>query len=168
MLGKPFCPQEDSIAKAVRTGYWNESLEAHAAACSRCREAMLAAQAIQSLAVVPESHDTMPSASRLWCLALLEQRQRQATRARRSLAAVNLGISAMLVLASAGWLVWHWPELQSQLAAWRLNFWPQLWRVTWFVVEQVLPLASFPSTLALILLVGAGAFLLARPLFAED
>jgi hypothetical protein len=166
MLSKTICPQEGAIARAVRTGHWNESLKAHAAGCSRCREVMLAAQAMQSLAL-PREGDSMPPASRIWCLALLEQKQREASRARRSLAAANLGISAVLLLASVGWLAWNWPQLQSQLTAWRASFLPQLWRAAWLLAEQALALGSFPA-LALLVLLAAAALLLAQPLWAED
>ena len=166
MESKAICSREGAVAEAVRKGRWNQSLETHAADCVRCREVMQAARAMQSLAFSPEPDHSMPEASRIWCLALLEQKQRETTRARRSLAAVELVVTTLMVFAAVSWLAWKWPDLLAQLTVWQSNPWPQLWQAGWFLVEQML--ASLPAMPMLFLLLAAAAFLLAQPLFAED
>jgi len=70
------CSQEMAVAKAARTGEWNDSLESHVTGCVNCKEVMQTVRAMRSLAAAPDGESSMPEATRLWCLALLEQRQR--------------------------------------------------------------------------------------------
>jgi len=161
------CSQEMAVAKAARTGEWNDSLESHVTGCVNCKEVMQTVRAMRSLAAAPDGESSMPEATRLWCLALLEQRQLEVARARRALVSMELATSALMALGCVGWLAWYWPLLTAQLTAWQTNLWPQLWQAAWFLAGEAPTLASRPALLLALLLV-AGAILLAQPLLAED
>lgn len=167
-MSEKFCSQEMAIAEAARMGRWNESLEAHVAGCANCRELMHTVRAMQSLALSPGRDSSLPEATRIWCLALLEQKQQETARARRWLVAVDYTTTLLLVLGSVGWLAWYWPEIQWQLTAWQTSLWPQLWQAAWFLAEQTPMFASSPAVSVLLLLLAAAAILLAQPLLAED
>jgi hypothetical protein len=165
--GKMNCSQESLVADAARLGRWNDSLQAHAAACVNCRDLVHAVRAMQSLAISPAPEPSMSKATRICCLALLEQKQKETARARRWLRAVEYATSLLLVLGTVGWLAWSWPELQVQLTARQSSLWPELWRAAWFLAERMPMLAFLPALSVLLLLAGA-AVLLAQPLLAED
>ncbi|OFV95328.1 MAG: hypothetical protein A3H94_02370 [Acidobacteria bacterium RIFCSPLOWO2_02_FULL_60_20] len=166
-MSKAMCSQEMAVAKAARTGEWNDSLESHVTGCVNCKEVMQTVRAMRSLAAAPDGESSMPEATRLWCLALLEQRQLEVARARRALVSMELATSALMALGCVGWLAWYWPLLTAQLTAWQTNLWPQLWQAAWFLAGEAPALASRPA-LWLALLLAAGAILLAQPLLAED
>ena len=166
-MSKAMCSLEMAVAKAARTGEWNDSLEAHLAGCASCREVMQTVRAMRSLTAAPDGESSMPEATRLWCLALLEQRQLEAARARRALVSMEFASSALMALGCVGWLAWYWPQLAAQLTAWQTNLWPQLWQAAWFLAGESPALAARPALMLALLLV-AGAILLAQPLLAED
>jgi hypothetical protein len=77
-MNLPFCYQEEEIAKLTKTGRWPQDadpkLVAHAAKCSRCREALFAVQMLQQLRAsdVRQAHVGSPGA--LWWRAQLHRR----------------------------------------------------------------------------------------------
>jgi hypothetical protein len=157
------CPHEASVATAARSGRWEASLQVHAEHCSICREIVAATCAMQSLAQSPESNRILPDAELLWCGALLARKQAEADRARRALALSQSAPGFLIALAFAGWLAWHWSEVQRSLAGFFLGLSPLLRAV------GAAPYAgtALLSLLALAILALA-VILVAHPLLAED
>lgn len=162
------CSQEMAVTQAARTGEWNNSLEAHVASCPNCKVVMQTVAAMRSLVNTTERESPMPEATRMWCLALLEQKQMETARARRSLMAMEFATSALITLACVGWLAWYWAELTTQLSAWLTKLGPQLWQAGWYLAGQTPAVASVPAVSVLIMLLAVAAVLLAHPLLAED
>ena len=172
-MSEGICSLEKAVTKAARTGEWNDSLETHVAHCVSCQEVMQTVRAMQSLASPAVNESPTPDATRLWCLALLEQKQREAARARRPMVAVELATSALIALGCMGWLAWDWPQLTAQLTAWQTNLWPQLWQAAWILAGETLTgeplaLASRPAALMLVLLLAVAVLLAVQPLLAEE
>ena len=169
-MREKICSQEIAVARAVRTGLWDSALRDHAAACAACKELVVAVSAMRSLAAGFEQEVERPDAGWLWRKALLEKKQAEADRARRPLLAVEFASVSAMILASAGWMGWHWSEvqehLQVQFILWQTEPWPRLWQALWsFGGGTPQP---FLGPLLLVLLLAVAAFLVAHPLFADE
>ncbi len=72
-MSQTSCSQEGAIARAVRAGEWNETLEAHLRECAICRGVEDAARWMQALApaarLSAQSQDGLPDPQILWLQA---------------------------------------------------------------------------------------------------
>jgi len=122
------CSREDAVVRAVRSGAWTESLEAHARDCAICREAREAARWMRALAREGEEPRDLPDARTLWLRAQLQSRQAAAGRAQRLALWIEIGCALAI---GAGLGVWAWSEAGGSLidrATWALfEGWPALW-----------------------------------------
>jgi len=162
-MKQAMCPHETAVAKAARSGLWDQSLKTHMAGCTTCREVVAVTRSMQSLAEGPEANRSLPDADLLWCSVLLAQKQAEADRARASLALSQAAPLLLTALAFAGWLAWHWPEIQRWPAGFFAGLQP-LWQTLQFA--PYLGLALFSPLAAVIL--ALVVILVAHPLLSED
>ena len=132
------CSQESAVARAVRTGEWNEGLRAHLRQCASCRGVQEAVRWMQALAAAPQEAmesrdlpDALPDARILWLRAHLRERQAAAERAHSISRWVETGCIAAVCAILGIWLAWSWNEIAGQVASglsWALfDAWPALW-----------------------------------------
>jgi hypothetical protein len=165
------CSQESAIARAVRTGEWNEALRAHLRDCATCRGVQEAARWMQALAAPQPSaqpQNGLPDPQILWLRAQLSERQAAAERAQKALQWVEI---ACITAACAGlsvWLAWNWNGIGGEIAnglGWALfDAWPALWTNLYAYGPASAPIL-FSSALAAISLLAIGA---AYPLMARE
>jgi len=166
------CSEESAVARAIRNGEWNESLEAHVRGCGTCRSVREAAQWMQTLAPqlqlgAPEQTN-LPDPQVLWLRAQISERQAAAERAHQSLQWVEI-VCAMVICAGLGvWLVRDWSEVGGAVGNgldWVLfEAWPALWNSLYAYGPVNAPIL-FSSALAAIALV---AVAIAYPLLARE
>jgi len=127
-MTEEICAREGAVVRAVRSGAWTESLEAHARECGMCREARESAQWMQALAREGKTQRELPDARILWVRAQLQGRQAGAERAQRLAQWIEIGGALAIGAGLGGWM---WSEAGSGLidrAAWALfEGWPALW-----------------------------------------
>jgi hypothetical protein len=120
------CPHEAEVARGARTGEWNESLRAHAAACAVCGEVAWASRWMQSLAQDAESGAVLPDAKLVWWRAQLAERQKRVERAHSALAWFEIAAAA-LSLGVAAWIVGEGAGVPNLLARLMAEGWPDFW-----------------------------------------
>lgn len=134
-MSRTSCSEERAVARAVRSGEWNESLEAHVRSCATCHSVRQAAEWMRGLAPAPElgpnDQTDLPDPQILWLRAQLSERQARAERAHAILQWVEIA-SAMVICAGVGvWLAWNWNEVGGLIGDgtnWVLfDSWPALW-----------------------------------------
>ena len=171
------CSEESAVARAVRSGEWDESLEAHVRGCGTCRSVREAAQWMQTLAPelqlgAPEQTN-LPDPQVLWLRAQLSERQAAAERAHRILQWVEV-VCAMVICAGLGiWLVRDWSEVGGAIGDgmnWVLfEAWPAAWNSLYtyglYAYGPVNTPILFSSALAAIALM---AVAIAYPLLARE
>jgi hypothetical protein len=162
------CSEETAVARAVRTGEWNGSLEAHLRRCATCRGVQEAARRMQTLSPAPQPQGGVPDPRILWLRAQLSERQAAAERAQKVLQWVEL---VCITAACAGlgiWLTWSWNEIGGEIAdrfGWALfDAWPALWSNLYTYGPVNSPIL-FSSALAAISLLALG---IAYPLLARE
>ncbi len=125
------CFRETAVARAVRTGDWNQSLEAHLRECATCREVREAARWMQALAREPQGENDPPDPQILWLRAQLSQRQAGAERAEKILQWAEVACITAACAGLALWLAWNWNAIGSEVADglnWALfEAWPAVW-----------------------------------------
>jgi hypothetical protein len=166
------CSEESAVARAIRSGEWNESLEAHVRSCGTCRSVRQAAEWMQALAPAsqlgPHEQTNLPDPQVLWLRAQISERQAAAERAHQSLQWVEV-VCAMVICAGLGiWLAWNWSEVGGAIGDgmnWVLfESWPALWNSLDAYGPVNAPIL-FSSALAAIALV---AVAIAYPLLARE
>jgi predicted anti-sigma-YlaC factor YlaD len=166
------CSQEAAIARAVRSGEWNDALQAHLRDCATCRGVQDAARWMQMLAPAPQSsgplQEDLPDPQILWLRAQLSARQAAAERGHNVLQWVEI---ACITAACAGlsiWLAWSWNGIAGEIGdglGWALfDAWPALWTNVYAYGPANSPLL-FTSALAAISLL---AVAVAYPLLARE
>lgn len=166
------CSEETAIARAVRTGEWNEALQAHLRQCATCRGVQEAARWMQALAPAAQSpaqsQHGLPDPQILWLRAQLSERQAAAERVQRVLQWVEI---ACVTAACAGlsiWLAWNWNGIGGEISdglGWALyGAWPALWTNLYAYGPANSPIL-FSSGLAAISLLAIGV---AYPLLARE
>ena len=127
------CSQESAVGRAVRSGEWSESLEAHLRDCAVCRGVREAARWMQALAPEParEGQEGLPDPRVLWLRAQFSERQAAAERAHKVLQWVEIACVTSACAVLGIWLVWSWNEIGGGIAdrlGWALfDAWPALW-----------------------------------------
>lgn len=168
------CAQETAVARAVRTGEWNEALRAHLRDCAACRGVQEAARWMQALAPEPPTefsgqaqHD-LPDPQILWLCARLFERQAAVERARKIAQRVEVAGVAAVCAGLGIWLAWSWNEIGGEITAglrWALfDAWPALWGSAYAYGPANAPILFFTATIAISLL----AIGLAYPLVARE
>ena len=128
------CPQETAVSAAARTGEWEESLRAHAAECASCREIVDAARWMQDFAgtsprnaegdsAMPDpglSDPGLPDPGVVWWRARMADKQREAERAHKTLAWLEIAAGAAISIGLAGWLALDRNVLPAA-TAWMMN-----------------------------------------------
>jgi hypothetical protein len=171
-MSRTSCSEEAAIARAVRTGEWNEALQSHLRACATCRGVQEAARWMQALAAAPQpsvqARNDLPDPQILWLRAQLSERQAAAERAQKALQWVEI---ACITAACAGlsiWLAWSWNGIGGEIGdglAWALfDAWPALWTNLYAYGPASAPIL-FSSALAAISLLAIGV---AYPLLARE
>ncbi len=171
-MSQTSCSQEGAIARAVRAGEWNETLEAHLRECAICRGVQEAARWMQALApaarLSAQSQDDLPDPRILWLRAQLSERQAAAERAQKVLQWVEV---ACVMAACAGlsiWLAWNWNGIGGEIAdrlGWALfDAWPALW-ANLYAYGPVSSPILFSSALAVVSFVAIGV---AYPLLVRE
>jgi hypothetical protein len=166
------CSEESAVARAIRSGEWDEGLEAHVRRCGTCRSVRQAAQWMQALAPASQlgtgEQANLPDPQVLWLRAQLSERQAAAERAHQILQWVEV-VCAMVICAGMGiWLAWNWSEVGGAIGDemnWVLfESWPALWNSVYAYGPMNAPIL-FSSALAAIALV---AVAIAYPLLARE
>lgn len=169
-MREKICSQEMVVARAARTGLWDNTVRDHAAACTVCKELVIAVTLIQSLAAGCERNSELPDPGWLWRKALLEQKQAEADRVQRPLRLAQFS-SVPAILAFAAWIAWHWPQTQeymlAQLTVSQTGLWPRLWQAFWSLAAGASQLSPDRPFL-LVLLLAIAVVLAARPLLVEE
>ena len=162
------CPQEASVSRAARTGQWDDALEAHAAACPACAEAVLISNSLRAIALDTEDHKPLPDPYLVWLKAKLTERQVASQRAAKPWDLAEALGQCVVGVVLAGWLLAEWPSIQQQLTEWMPVHWQADWSPTWQVMSSAV---SFPPSLAFWTIIGLICFvtlMAAEPLFGED
>jgi predicted anti-sigma-YlaC factor YlaD len=127
------CSQESAVARATRSGEWNESLEIHVRACAACRSVRETAGWMQALAqrTATEARESLPDPQILWLRAQLSERQAAAERAHKVLQWVEVACVAAACAGLGLWLAWNWSAVGREIGnglGWALfEAWPALW-----------------------------------------
>lgn len=103
------CPRETEVHLALRAGRVPDELRAHAAGCPACGDLLVVAEALleerrEALAGAP-----VPASGLVWWRIERRERHERARAARRSIAAVQvgvvgLGLAAAALLGGVGWV----------------------------------------------------------------
>lgn len=171
-MSQTSCSQEMAVARAVRSGEWSETLEAHLRECATCRGVQQAAQWMQALAPAPQeaapSQNELPDPRVLWLRAQLSERQAAAERVHKILQWVELACVTAACVGLGIWLAWSWNGAGGELAdgfGWALfDAWPALWANLYAYGPANAPIL-FLSALVAISLVAVG---IAYPLVARE
>ena len=108
------CPQEQAVARAARTGSWNESLSLHTRQCAACGEVSVVAGALREMARPAETFSLLgtglPDASLLWWKHELMERYARSERAHRPIRIMDalaggFALLALMIVATVVGLV---------------------------------------------------------------
>jgi hypothetical protein len=155
------CPKESAVAKAARSGDWDEALRAHASQCRVCREVKDAARWMHAFSSDASEVRDLPDPAMLWRRApwqeKLLERQAQAEKARLVLAWAEFLPLLVAGLGLAVWAMWNGQAVETA-SAW-LVAWlsPQTWLAAFY--------AASASSIASWISIGAGS--LAGIIFAS-
>ncbi len=162
------CPQEASVSRAARTGQWDDALEAHAAACPACAEAVLISNSLRAIALETEDHKPLPDPYLVWLKAKLTERQVASQRAAKPWDLAEALGQCLVGVVLAGWLLAQWPSIQQRLTEWMPSRGLEDWSPAWSLMSSAV---SFPPSLAFWTIIGLICFvtlMAAEPLFSED
>ena len=122
------CPQEETIAKAIRTGDWPPALFAHAAECAACRDALRAAQWMGELAGTPDAAlpRPLPDPALIWQRTQLDKAHEQRQRLRGALEWAQIALAAAAPLGLATWVALNWYGIEAAAARFLLTTSPPL------------------------------------------
>jgi hypothetical protein len=111
------CEKESLVIEATRRGYWEEELRAHAADCTVCGDAALAAQFLQEMQAADLADVKVPSAGWMWWRAQLMAKRAAAERATQPITLVEQMAGACAALSLIGVLVWQWHSIRAWVAS---------------------------------------------------
>jgi hypothetical protein len=111
------CEKEVLVARGVRTGLWDPELEQHAATCSACSEAALAARVLNEMRATDEAEARIPAAALMWWKAQLLAKRQAGEKATRPIHLVERFACAWAVTCAAGACFWQWHAIRDWLGA---------------------------------------------------
>jgi hypothetical protein len=129
------CPQENAVARAVRSGVWNQSLEAHVRECETCSGVRNAALWMQKLVssekASAQAASNLPDPRIVWLRAQIGERRVAAERAQKIAQWLEIGCT-MIFCAGAGiWVAWNWGAVGGAIGDafdwFALEAWPAFW-----------------------------------------
>ena len=120
------CPHETEVSTAVRTDEWHESIANHVADCALCREIVQASHWMQALAQSPTKSPSLGDAEQLWRRAQLAERPAKARKNQGFLEWLEVLSGTVVPLSLVAWVAWNWYEIQGQVTALLIGWWPQL------------------------------------------
>jgi hypothetical protein len=106
------CDTESAIIAAARSGRLDVELREHAAACSNCADALLAAQCLCELSELDRAGAHVPAAGRVWWKAQLKARRAATECATTPIRFVERIASACAVLLFVGACIWQWQSFR--------------------------------------------------------
>jgi len=104
----PFCENEAAVIEAVRRGAWEEDLRAHAAGCSACADAALAARVLREMQAGAIAEARVPAAGWMWWRMQLRAKREAAERATQPITLIEQLTYACIALSAIGVVVWNW------------------------------------------------------------
>jgi hypothetical protein len=118
----PDCPHEESILRAVKSGQWEDFLQAHVVTCLICQEVVKVSRYLEALSVSPENESPLPNPGQIWWRAQRLEKQAKMERATRPILIFqNIALTAAALFLFA-LVVWRW----SQVEVWLSRF-SQTW-----------------------------------------
>lgn len=157
------CSQEETVARAIRTGEWPGELAAHTAECAVCRDVARTTQWMRGLASSLDERSarsqparTLPDSDLVWQRAHLAEDRSKAEKVFTVLEWIQTGSAAAVSIGLAGWVAWNWYAIEAMAGQFLLDAWPQLSSVTYDLASLV------PAALTL------AALALGYPLLAGD
>jgi len=141
------CFQEQTVLRAVRTGFLPETLANHLSECASCREAVDAARWMDALVNGAASDATLPDSKLIWWNAQLAQRGAGAENHRALLEWFAILSAAVIPLFLAGWVVWNWFGIQEQVIRLIGPWLPEFWFA--FALASLAPALLFAAALSL-------------------
>jgi hypothetical protein len=119
----------------VRSGVWNQLLEAHVSECATCSGVREAAQWMQALAENDEASaqavTDLPDARIVWLRAQVEVQHAAAERAQRIAQWFDVACALVVCITAAVWVAWNWGAVGGAIAEaldWlALEAWPAFW-----------------------------------------
>ena len=161
------CPQEVRVLAAIRTGQWDEALEAHTAGCPACGEVALVSGTLRTFARKAEGRNRLPDPYLVWLKAQLTERQVTSHRKSKPwyvAEALGQGVAAVTL---GGWLVVELTLFNQRLSEWVPGRWLDDWLSVWSLMTFAV---GVPPSWVLWTLIGVMCFvvlMVAEPLFAE-
>jgi hypothetical protein len=120
-----YCEKEPLVIEAVRRGFWEDELRAHAEDCPVCSDAALAAQFLQEMQYADLAEVKVPSSGWMWWRAQLMAKRAAAERATQPITLVEQMAAACAALSVIGVLIWQWHAIRAWFATvggtWRLG-----------------------------------------------
>ncbi len=161
------CSHESAVSKAARTGLWDSALRDHATSCGACKESVLVAAGMRSLAADLERDSELPDPAWLWRKALLDQKQGETDRALRLYGLPQFVSMLAMILAVAILIAWYSTQLQEYLQAhWQTEAWVRLSQGFWSVATGTAQ--GSPESFPLVFLLAAAALIAAHPLLVDE
>lgn len=152
-MNAPFCEKEAAVIDAVRRGQWEEGLREHAASCSACSDAALAAQALREMQSADLAEARLPSAGWMWWRMQLRAKRMAAERATQPITLIEQVTYACIALSSIGLCIWNWHAIRAWFATFGVSS-----RLTSFSIQAFI--ASLWDKAGVLTLVSCGAFLI--------
>ena len=160
------CSQAMAVARAVRSGEWEDSLRTHAGECAVCRDVVEASLWMQALADSSKENIPLPDAGLVWSRAqwsrTLRDRHAQAQRAQRVTEWIEIASVAIVSAGLAIWTIWEWQLFQAA-TDWVTTGLLQLSIATYEAAGSAQ--VSFGTTAAVLSLI---VVLLAYPILADE
>lgn len=116
------CLHEAEVARAARSGIWDEGTSTHAASCDRCREvALVTGWMIRAGGAPDGAPSRLPDPRQIYHTARNAAALKKYEAALRPLAIAELVLRGALVLALALGMLWAWIALRPLGAAVHLS-----------------------------------------------
>jgi len=166
------CSQESAVAGAVRSGRWNEGLEAHLRQCAACRNVQEAARWMQSLASTSRSSATLqgdlPDPQILWLRAQLSERQAAVERAQGILQWLEVAWVTTACVGLGILLAWNWNAIVSEIRD-MLGWIPfDAWPASWANLSSHVPANAPTLSSSVLIVISLLGLFVAYPLLSRE
>ncbi len=112
----PSCPHEENVLWAVKSGQWEDFLQAHVVTCSICQEAVNVSRYLGTLTAPPENEPPLPNPGQIWWKAQRLEKQAKMERAARPILIfqnIALAATTLVLFALAPW---RWSQIEGWLS----------------------------------------------------